>query len=187
MRLPIMPLQILYLNMLCDVFPALALGLSDVDPGLMGRVPRTPDEPIITNKHWLAIAGYGGILALVVLAVFILSDIIFDATAIQRRTAAFLTLGFARIWHTFNMREWHSHIFHNRVVRNPFVWGGVVVCVLLLLFAVFTPVLSTALHLTVPDKHFWIMITGFSLIPLCIGQSILSLPAPVSGGEKRKK
>jgi Ca2+-transporting ATPase len=61
--LPLLPLQILYINLVNDAFPALALGVGEGEPALMKRPPRPAKEPILARRHWLAIAGYGLVIA----------------------------------------------------------------------------------------------------------------------------
>lgn len=68
--LPILPLQILFLNLVTDVFPALALGVGESDRAAMREPPRDPQEPILALGHWLAIGGYGVIITLGVLGAF---------------------------------------------------------------------------------------------------------------------
>ena len=57
--LPILPLQILFLNLVTDVFPALALGVGPGDPAVMERAPRSARESILTRAHWIEIAIHG--------------------------------------------------------------------------------------------------------------------------------
>ncbi|HKL88498.1 MAG TPA: HAD-IC family P-type ATPase, partial [Salinibacter sp.] len=58
-QLPILPLQILFLNLVTDVFPALALGVGEGDETTMRRPPRDPSVPVLERRHWIGIAGYG--------------------------------------------------------------------------------------------------------------------------------
>ncbi|MGD9497985.1 MAG: cation-translocating P-type ATPase, partial [Armatimonadota bacterium] len=61
MPLPILPLQILFLNLVTDVFPALALGTGEGERGIMDRPPRPHDEPILTRRHWIDLAVFGAL------------------------------------------------------------------------------------------------------------------------------
>jgi Ca2+-transporting ATPase len=76
--LPLLPLQILYLNMLLDVFPALALGMGEDETSVMEQPPRDPDEAILTRDHWLAITAFGLVIAGSVLAAFAISLLVLD-------------------------------------------------------------------------------------------------------------
>jgi Ca2+-transporting ATPase len=175
--LPILPLQILYLNMIGDVFPALALGVGGGDISKIKEPPRSPTEAILTGRHWWAIGGYGLLIAGPVLGAFSLSLVWLDMTSRQAVTISFLTLAFARLWHVFNMRDRGSGMLVNEVTRNPFVWGALLLCTALLLAAVYVPGLSLVLDLVHPGKTGWTIIAGMSLVPLVAGQIWKSVPA----------
>ncbi|HMB46994.1 MAG TPA: cation-transporting P-type ATPase, partial [Afifellaceae bacterium] len=69
--LPILPLQILFLNLVTDVFPAIALGMGEGPEGVMDHPPRPRDEPLITRRAWTVIALQGGAMTAAVVAVFL--------------------------------------------------------------------------------------------------------------------
>jgi Ca2+-transporting ATPase len=169
-RLPLFPLQILYLNMIGDVFPALALGLGKGDASKMQRPPRKTDEPILTASHWLAIMGYGALIAASVLAVYAAGNKYFQMEYEHSVTVSFLALAFARLLHTFNMRDPGSHLIVNDVTRNPFVWGALALCAFLLIFAVYAPPMAAILKLRDPGHTGWMLILSASLLPLLVGQ-----------------
>lgn len=168
--LPILPLQILYLNMLSDVFPALALGVSEGDHSIMKRKPRNSSEPIMTRSHWMAIAGYGVLISASVLGAFFLAFKWLHMEGNQAVTISFISLAFARLWHVFNMRSTGTRFFRNEVTQNPFVWGALALCVALLLMALYVPPLAEVLKLVNPGAKGWSLILIASLIPLFIGQ-----------------
>jgi Ca2+-transporting ATPase len=174
--LPILPLQILYLNMIGDVFPALALGVGRGDPSKMKRPPRDPKEAIMTRAHWLAVGGYGLLIALPVLFSFGLALTWMGMEAREAVTVSFLTLAFARLWHVFNMRDPGPNFVRNEVTRNPFVWGALGLCTGLLLAAAYVPGLSLVLEMVPPDTQGWLLILGTSLIPLLVGQGLKMVP-----------
>jgi P-type Ca2+ transporter type 2C len=168
--LPILPLQILYLNMLGDVFPALALGLGKGDLSKMKRPPRETKEPILTRGHWIAIGGYGFLISAMVLTAFALAFTWLEAEESMAVTISFLTLAFARLWHTFNMRDRGTAFFRNEVTRNPFVWAALALCAGLLVLAIYLPGLSSVLSLEPPGVKGWLLILGMSLVPWLGGQ-----------------
>ncbi len=168
--LPIRPLQILFLNLVTDVFPALALGVGEGDPHIMEQPPRDPKEPILTRAHWGTIGSYGFIITIAVLSVLGVALRVLELEQERAVTLSFLTLAFAQLWHVFNMRDNDSHIWHNDVVQNLYVWGALALCVGLLLAAVYIPFLAQLLSVTTPDLTGWGLIIGASLVPLLVGQ-----------------
>ena len=173
--LPILPLQILFINLVTDVFPALALGVGEGDPAIMKRPPRDPSEPILSRQHWLTIAGYGLIMTVAVLGAFALAFIWLEMGERQAVSVSFLTLAIAQLWHVFNMRDRGSRFLRNDVTRNRFVWGALVLCAGLLLAAVYLPSLSTVLKVVDPGMRGWMLVIGMSLIPWMIGQLLKSI------------
>jgi Ca2+-transporting ATPase len=170
--LPLLPLQILYINLVNDAFPALALGVGEGEPALMKRPPRPAKEPILARRHWLAIAGYGLVIAATLAGAFILAFTWLGMNQQQAVTITFMTLGFTRLWHVFNMRDRDSGLLRNEISRNPYVWGALVFCTGLLLIAVYVPLLSTVLQTADPGVNGWLLIMGMSLLPLIIGQVV---------------
>ncbi len=168
--LPMLPLQILYINFVSDVMPALALGLSRSEAGVMDRPPRDPAEPILQRRHWFAIGGYGALIAAAVLAVFAIALVVLELTQPEAVTISFLTFGFARLWHVFNMRSSMSPLITNEVTTNHFVWLSIIIGIALLLGATYIPVVAEVLSVQPPDLTGWLLILVFSLLPLIVVQ-----------------
>jgi P-type Ca2+ transporter type 2C len=168
--LPLLPLQILYLNMISDVFPALALGVGKGEHSVMEVPPRPSSEPVVPGSLWLIIVGYGVLIAGAVLSGFWVSLVTMSLPAERAVTISFLILAFARTWHVFNMRDFGSNLVFNDVTRNPFVWGAVALSVALLLLAVYLQPLATVLSMVAPTSGQWLFVLGMSLIPLVVVQ-----------------
>lgn len=170
--LPILPLQILFLNLVTDVFPALALGVGEGDKSVMSRPPRKAAEDILTRKHWLAILGYGLVMTIAVLAALYIALFEYEYNERKAVTVSFLTLAFAQLWHVFNMRNTKSNIFLNEITRNPWIWGALILCTALLFGAVYIPGISTVMQLSDPGFEGWRLVLVMSLIPLIVGQLV---------------
>lgn len=167
--LPLLPLQILYINIISDVFPALALG---VTPGgqTMDEAPRRADEPVLTRRHWLIIAGYGGVIGGSVLAVFAYALVVLQMSETQAVAISFATFSLGRLLHTFNMREPETPLRDDPVFTNRYVWGAIAIGVVLLLAALYLPYVSDALQTVDPGLEGWVLILIGSVIPLIVGQ-----------------
>lgn len=168
--LPIMPLQILFLNLVTDVFPALALGVGEGETGIMKQEPRDPEEPILADRQWWGIGFYGLVITGSVLgSLFIALDYLMlpDREAV---TISFLTLALAQLWHVFNMRGENSGFLVNTITRNPYVWAAIVICIGLLMGALYIPGLARVLQLVAPNPEGWLVVLGMSLLPFFLGQ-----------------
>jgi len=168
--LPLLPLQILYINFVSDVMPALALGLSPSHGEVMRRPPRDADEPILLRSHWVAITGYAALIAATVLAAFALALLGLGLATGQAVTIGFLTFGFARLWHVLNMRSAASPLVVNEITTTPYVWISILIGIGLMLAATYVPVLAGVLSVQPPSATGWLLILGFSLLPLILVQ-----------------
>jgi Ca2+-transporting ATPase len=173
--LPLLPLQILFLNLVTDVFPALALGVGEGHAGQMQRPPRLASEGIICTRHWVRIALYGGVMSLSVLTAMGLARLALGLSSSQAVTVSFCTLALGQLWHVFNMRDARSHWLRNEITRNPWVWGAIVLCLGLVLFAVYLPGVSDVLELQAPPVSGWLLILGMSLLPLLAAPLVFRL------------
>lgn len=204
-QLPLLPLQILLLNFVTDVFPALALGVGEGDPKTMDRLPRDPKEPILTARHWHAVVFYGLLITGSVLGAFALArswiapEVVSRAEEqvrlqygalgpeelaarrqafLERRavTISFLALAFGQLLHVFNMRDRRSTLVHNEVTRNRWVWGALVLCIGILIAVVHIPLLARVLRVTPLGVRGWTIVIVAGLIPCLVGQVAKLLP-----------
>lgn len=164
--LPLLPLQILFLNLITDVFPALALGVGPGRASLMKHRPRPASERILMRRHWIEIGLHGVVMASTVLAAMAVSLHFLGFEAEQAVTVSFCTLAIAQLWHVFNMRGSLGGIFNNEITRNIWVWLALALCLVLILAAVYTPVLSTVMRLPEPGAAGWVVIIVCSVVPL---------------------
>jgi Ca2+-transporting ATPase len=72
------------------------------------------------------------------------------------------------MWHVFNMRSERRRPFNNEIMRNPWIWAALTICVLCVLAAVYVPFLSSILVLAEPDLRGWALILSMSLLPLAL-------------------
>jgi Ca2+-transporting ATPase len=177
--LPLRPLQILFLNVVTDVFPALALGVGKGDPRVMDQPPRSPKEALLTRSHWLAIGGWSSLVAACVLVALSVAIQGMELDTMTAVTVSFLTLAFAKLWFVLNLREPDTRLWDNDVIRNGWVWGAILLCIVLLLSAVYLPGLCTLLQTKPPGFNGWLCVLGMSLVPLILGQASLLFRKPV--------
>lgn len=166
----LLPLQILFLNMVTDVFPALALGLGKGDKTVMDRPPRDPKNLIVSNKDWVAIGIYSFLMTVAVIAaleyckLYLLLD---DKTA---NNVAFLTLAFAQLFHVFNMASAQSKLFVNEITKNKFIWLAVSICAGLMIMVFAVPQMRRVLGLNLLSRDMWLVAIIASLTPLLLVQ-----------------
>ena len=167
--LPLLPLQILFLNLVTDVFPALALGVGPGRRDLMQDQPRRSGEAILMRSHWVTIGAYGAVMALTVLGAMAIALQFLGFDRDRAVTVSFCTLAFAQLWHVFNMRGSVRHFVDNEISRNVWIWIALAICIALILLAVYTPLLRDVMRLSDPGKSGWMVIGIASLAPLFAG------------------
>jgi Ca2+-transporting ATPase len=173
--LPLLPLQILFLNLVTDVFPAFALATGEGEEDILRRSPRNPLEPLLGTSQWIFIGGYGALLTASTLAALVIGGYVLRLEGDALVSVSFLTLAFAQLWHVFNMRGRGSPVLYNAVARNPYVWLAVGLCVAILLLAVYLPPVAEALRVVPPDGVGWLLVMTASLAPIFAGLAIGAL------------
>lgn len=168
--LPLLPLQILFLNLVTDVFPAFALGLGEQGSNVMAVSPRNPKKPILTRAIWIELVYHSFVITFSTLAALALARGTFHLAREEATTVSFLTLALAQLWHVFNARDFRSRLFNNAVTRNKYVWAALGLSSALLLMAVYLKPLAEVLQLYAPTPEVWAMILLMSVIPLLFGQ-----------------
>ena len=170
--LPLLPLQILFLNLVTDIFPAFALAMGEGDGNTLKRPPRNPKEPILGRFQWLAIVLYGGTLTIATFGALALARFGLKLNEQATVTVTFLTLAFGQLGHVFNMRHQGSSLIDNEISRNPWMWTALALCAGILLTAAYVPSLTYMLHMVAPEIKMWGIIFSMSTLPLLFGPLI---------------
>jgi Ca2+-transporting ATPase len=177
--LPLLPLQILFLNLVTDVFPALALGMGKGDSRIMEQPPRSPDEPIIPKKLWVSTFVYGLSITGVVLGVTIYGHLIKSWPYEVVNNMAFYTLILAQLVNVFNMPHRQFSFFKNEVTSNQWIWIAIALSLLIIFIAYHITILQTVLSLVPLSYEQFITVWVFGMSSLVIIQSIKRLGGTV--------
>ncbi len=169
--LPLGVLQILWLNLVTDVFPALALALEPSAAGVMQRPPRDPHTPLLSLRFSGLIVWQGVVLAACTLASFAIALQWYGAEGIglQRAvTISFMTLALAQTAHVFNVRSRSRSLVSAHFWANGWLWGSTVLCVVLQLLALSVPLLRDVLNTVPLGAADWGLISAGALTPVLI-------------------
>ncbi len=169
--LPLAPLQILWLNLITDIFPAFALALEPSAPEAMKRPPRDPREPLLTWRFVTLITWQGAMLAGITLLAFGTGISLHgtEGEGLKRATTiAFMTLALAQVFHAFNARSQKRSAFTRRLFTNGWLWAAVAICLILQVTAVYVPLLQRVLHTAAPTTSDWGVIVVCSLMPVAV-------------------
>ena len=145
--LPLLATQVLWINLVTDGAPALALGVDPADDGLMHRPPRPRSEGVITRRMWVGIFFIGTIMAVGTLLVLdaALPGGLIEGSGTTRyaQTTAFTTLMLFQMFNVFNARSDEQSAFHG-LFQNHWLWGAVGLSLALQVAAIYVPFLQSA-------------------------------------------
>lgn len=166
------PVHLLWINLITDCFPALALGLEEAEPGIMKRSPRSSRDGIFAGGVGFDVAYQGIFITLLTLAAYFIGHLMeggtwADLNSADGITMAFLTLSMAEIFHSFNMRSQRGSIFKLTKQNKALILAGVasLVCTTLVLYV---PFLANAFgfeHISV-EEYLVALALAFCIIPL---------------------
>ena len=166
MPTPLLPSHILWVNLVTDGLPALALGMDPPDPQIMSRPPRPAAEPVVTTQRAFIMLAQGAFIAFCCLLAF---DIILfnEHAGIGRaRTAAFMVLSCSQLFHSFNCRSMTRSLFSIGVFTNMKLVYAALVSFLLQMAVVYTPFLQVVFKTQPLGAHGWTVVLVISSFPL---------------------
>lgn len=166
-------LQILFINIITDVLPALALGVTEGSKAIMQRPPRNMNEPIIDKKRWIAVFFYSIIIGAVSVGAVFFSHLTVHNTEIWNpelcNNILFFSLIFSQLLHVFNMGNGTS-FFNSEVFRNKYIWGAIALSVIILLGVYAIEPVRKVLSIYEMSVYDWLISIGASIVSLIIIQ-----------------
>jgi len=170
LTMPLLPLQILFINMITDVFPALALGMNKSVKNVMTEPPRGKDIPIVSSSMWIAIIVYALGITIASLSALIFATYYLQVNDATANNFAFYTLILAQLWHVLNLPKANESFFKNEVTTNSYVWWALGGCVVLVVGAYAHPLMREILHLAPFTWEYLGYVIGFSFFPIAFVQ-----------------
>ncbi|MBN2260049.1 MAG: cation-translocating P-type ATPase [Clostridiales bacterium] len=163
--IPLLPVQILWVNLITDSFPALALGVEAKDSDLLDHPPRSKSESIFSDGLIYKIGIEGLIIGFISFVVFIYG-LQFDLTV--ARTMTFLTISFSQLIHSINVRSDKSIIFVKGLFTNKYSLLAIAISSLLQFFILVFPFTQKIFKVTMLNPSQFAIVFIFSFIPLLI-------------------
>ena len=173
---PFEPVHLLFINLLTDSLPALAIGMEKPEDGLLSQKPRDPNKGILTKDFTALMFGQGALIAVVVVVAFYLGLPYGASTA---ATMAFATLTLARLFHGFNCRSKRS-IFSLGLLSNLYSVGAFVLGCLLLALVLFVPALHSLFCVETMDGMMYAYIALLAFAPTVVIQIIKAISDKVN-------
>ena len=172
-QMPLVPIQLLWLNLVTDSLPALALGMEPVEPGVMKQKPRNPKESIFAHGFAVNMVFYGVLVGVITLAAYLLGEYVLSDPLVADGTAntmAFATLVFCELTRAFAVRSERESIFKIGVFTNPTMNKSFLVSMVLQLAVLLIPFLQNVFSITPLTGIEWLVVVVLSLMPLVISE-----------------
>ncbi|AIF43815.1 calcium-translocating P-type ATPase, SERCA-type [Virgibacillus sp. SK37] len=162
--LPLVPVQILWVNLVTDGLPAMALGLDKAESDVMKKNPRNPREGVFARGLGYKIITRGIVIGIVTLLAFIITYQNNPENLVYGQTMAFTTLVMAQLIHVFDCRSEHS-VFSRNPFENMYLVFAVISSLLLVLVVIYWEPLQPIFHTTSLSLRDWMLILGLSALP----------------------
>jgi len=167
--IPFAPVHLLFINLLTDSLPAIAIGMEPAEHGLLNKKPRDPKEGILSKEFMLKLLAQGTLIAVCTMTAFHIG--LNQGSAATASTMAFCTLTLSRLFHGFNCRS-RSSIFRLGFASNWYSLGAFLAGVVLLSLVMFVPVLEKLFSVTPLSAGQIGIVYGLAVIPTAIIQLV---------------
>ena len=162
---PLLAIQLLWINLVTDSLPAIALGLEKEEENIMSRLPRNPKKNLFADGLWWKIIIEGAMLGMFTLLAFSIGNRLYSVEV--GRTMAFLTLGILELVHSFNIKSEES-IFKIGVLENKYLVGALVLGVILQVIVVVVSPLAQVFSLVPLTGMQWLYTILIAVAPIPI-------------------
>ena len=163
---PLLPIQLLWINLVTDSLPALALGVEPPEADIMNRKPRSRTESLFSGGAGIGAVWQGGMFAILTLIAYYLGSIVWNNPPLGA-TMAFATLALGQLVHAVNMRSSHS-LFRIGLLSNPSMIGAFFGSLALLLAVLLIPGVQDVFSLVPMGLTAWGIVLSLAIAPLVI-------------------
>ena len=165
LKSPLLAIQLLWINLVTDSLPAIALGLEKPEADIMDKKPRDSKKGIFADGLWQRIITEGTMLGILTLVAFSVGNYLYDIEV--GRTMAFVSLGLLELVHSFNIKSEES-IFKVGLFENKYLLGAFILGALLQVVVVVIPSVAEVFKLVPLTQVQWMYTFGISILPLVI-------------------
>lgn len=175
---PLLPIHILWVNLVTDSLPALALGVDPAEKNIMDRKPRNPEKNIFDKGMITRIIYQGIMVGTLTLAAFVFGS---QRSLEAGRTMAFTVLALSQLAHAFNVRSNRQSVFKMGLLSNRYLLGAVTLSALLVFAVLEVPLLASVFKVTALSAAEWKMVGILSLAPVVVVEAVKLLGLNTAG------
>lgn len=165
LKSPLLAIQLLWINLITDSLPAIALGLEKPEEDIMDKKPKDNKKGIFADGLWQRIITEGTMLGILTLVAFSIGNYLYNIEV--GRTMAFVSLGLLELVHSFNIKSEES-IFKTGIFNNLYLVGAVIIGLILQAVVIIQPKLAQVFDSVPLNSTQWLLVGIVSILPIII-------------------
>jgi Ca2+-transporting ATPase len=171
-RSPLLPVHILWVNLITDSLPALALGMDRGDPDALRKPPRDPQESIFAGGTGFSVILNGIVIGAITLVAFRLGEVMYEDSLEHARTMAFVVLAMSQLFHAFDVRDTRRSIWSMGLFTNKWLWLALAVGAALQWLVVTVPLFASLFEVFPLLPLDWLIAVGLALVPVVVNETV---------------
>ncbi|BAH05945.1 calcium-translocating P-type ATPase, PMCA-type [Clostridium kluyveri] len=164
------PIHLLWVNLITDSLPALALGVDPDDPDIMKEKPRDQKEGLFSGRNGAFLVGNGILIGIITLFAFYIGIKIYPNSVTHAQTMSFVVLSISQLIYTLSIRHNKKSIFEIGVFTNKYLIGAIILGIILQNIVITVPFLASVFKVFTLTPNDWMFVILLSLIPLIINE-----------------
>jgi Ca2+-transporting ATPase len=172
---PLLPIHILWVNLITDSLPALSLGVDPTDHSVMKEEPRNPDEGLFSKKFAIYLITNGLLIGVLTLVAFNIGQSIYSNSLVHSQTIAFLVLSLSQLFFSLSIRSTKKSILSIGLFSNRYLIGSIILGIFIQFIITSIPALAELFKVFALSASDWGLIIGISIIPLIFNEIIKSV------------
>lgn len=169
---PLLPIHILWVNLITDSFPALSLGVDPGDHDVMANKPRNPKESLFAGRMGKLLIINGILIGVTTLFAFKLGEKLYPGSLMHAQTMAFVVLSVSQLFYSLTMRNETKSLFQVGIFKNKWLIGSIAFGIALQSIIITVPFLASIFKVYALTLSDWGLVIGLSLVPFIINEII---------------
>lgn len=167
---PLLPIHILWVNLITDSFPALSLGVDPKDSSVMEYPPRNPKESLFAGHMGIFLGFNGVLIGAVTLIAFKIGERLYMNSLVHAQTLAFVVLSFSQLFFSLSMRNKKKSLFRIGLFTNKYLLGSILLGILIQFLIIIIPFFAQVFNVFTLSLRDWILVTCISFIPFVLNE-----------------
>jgi len=172
---PLLPIHILWVNLITDTLPAISLGMDPGDPKVLNEPPRDPSENLFARGGTAHVVGNGFLIGLLTLFAYRFGMHLYPGSLVHARTLAFAVLSLTQLFHAFNLRHPTRSIFGLGPFSNPFLVGALLTGIALQVSVISVAPFAEVFKVFALSSRDWLFVTVVALVPILVNEIVKTI------------